>query len=188
MPGNSSVFLWKSCGRCLGRGKSENLCLDCCLCNPVPDKMEEDGWTDGFPTPVFCHHGPASNWLNPPDLVNQQWVRQELLENKQGRTRPWGPEMWTPSPDYSINHPFFYNVFIFYTSDTITQYTYNLNLQSNAPRFISIMSTLVFTSLTRVEHQLGFSCNILSLMVDSCSHKGQMWYFQLTHKRKLLWQ
>ncbi len=44
-PGNASVSPWKSWRKCLGRGKSEHLCLDCCPRDPAPDKRKKmDGW------------------------------------------------------------------------------------------------------------------------------------------------
>ncbi len=44
-PGNASVSPRKSWRKCLGRGKSGHLCLDCCPRDPAPDKRKKmDGW------------------------------------------------------------------------------------------------------------------------------------------------
>lgn len=40
-PGNALVSPGKCWRKCLGRGKSGRLCLDCCLCDPAPDKWKK---------------------------------------------------------------------------------------------------------------------------------------------------
>ncbi|CAM4549683.1 unnamed protein product [Leuciscus chuanchicus] len=40
-PGNASGSPRKSWRKCLGRGKSGHPCLDCCPCNPAPDKRKK---------------------------------------------------------------------------------------------------------------------------------------------------
>ncbi len=48
-PGNASVSPRRSRRKCLGRGKYGQLCLDCCPCDPAPDKRKKmDGWMDGW--------------------------------------------------------------------------------------------------------------------------------------------
>ncbi len=52
-PGNASVSPRKSWRKCLGRGKSGHLCLDCCPRDPAPDKRKKmDGWMDGWITRI----------------------------------------------------------------------------------------------------------------------------------------
>ncbi len=44
-PGNALVSPRRSRRKCLGRGKSGHFCLDCCPCDPAPDKQKKmDGW------------------------------------------------------------------------------------------------------------------------------------------------
>ena len=51
-PGNASVSPRRSWRKCLGRGKSGHLCLDCCPRDPAPDKRKKmDGWMDGWIDP-----------------------------------------------------------------------------------------------------------------------------------------
>ncbi len=51
-PGNASVSSRRSRRKCLGRGKSGHLCLDCC---PPPDKRKKmDGWNPFTSTISHC--------------------------------------------------------------------------------------------------------------------------------------
>ncbi len=48
-PRNASVSPRKSWRKCLWRGKSGHLYLDCCPRDPAPDKRKKmDGWMDGW--------------------------------------------------------------------------------------------------------------------------------------------